>query len=177
VRRWAEFEWLPGAKKALRMLHEARYRVIIVSNQAGIARGALTQGDLLDIHERMQAEAAEAGGRIGAIYHCPHDWEEGCECRKPKPGMLFRAQREFNLDLSRTLFIGDDERDAQAADAAGCPAVLVTRDTSLLDIARKIVGDRFPSSLSRPEKHPHIASEPRITAASAMVNYAKKGAQ
>ena len=58
--------------------------------------------------------------RLTAMYYCPHDWEEGCECRKPKPGMLFQAQRDLHLDLSRTLFIGDDERDAQAAEAAGC---------------------------------------------------------
>ena len=74
----------------------------------------------------MEAEAEEAGGKIEAIYYCPHDWNDGCECRKPKPGMLFQAQREFNLDLTRTLFIGDDERDAQAAEAAGCPSSLVS---------------------------------------------------
>jgi D-glycero-D-manno-heptose 1,7-bisphosphate phosphatase len=108
----------------------------------------MTQADLMEIHERMQAEAAEAGGRITAIYYCPHDWEEGCECRKPKPGMLFEAQRDFSLDLSHTLFIGDDERDAQAADASGCPAVLVTDDVSLLDITRKVVGGTLPSSLA-----------------------------
>jgi D-glycero-D-manno-heptose 1,7-bisphosphate phosphatase len=68
-----------------------------------------------------------------------HDWEAGCECRKPKPGMLFQAQRDFHLDLSRTFFIGDDERDAQAADAAGCPSVLVSDDRPLLDVARKLV--------------------------------------
>jgi histidinol-phosphate phosphatase family protein len=148
VRSWDEFEWLPGAKEALRLLHEAHYRVIIISNQAGIARGAMTQADLLEIHERMQAEAVETGGRITAIYHCPHDWDEGCECRKPKPGMLFEAQRDFSLDLSHTLFIGDDERDAEAADLAGCPAVLVTDDVSLLDITRKVVAGTLQSSLA-----------------------------
>ena len=66
-----------------------------------------------------------AAGAIEAIYHCPHDWDEGCECRKPAPGMLFQAQREFDLDLTRTPFIGDDERDGQAAAAAGCPFAMV----------------------------------------------------
>jgi histidinol-phosphate phosphatase family protein len=148
VRSWDEFEWLSGAKEALRMLHEANYRVIIISNQAGIARGAMTRADLLAIHERMQAEAADGGGRITAIYFCPHDWEEGCECRKPKPGMLFAAQRDFDLDLSRTLFIGDDERDAQAAAAAGCPAALVTDGVSLLDITRRVVASTLSASLA-----------------------------
>jgi histidinol-phosphate phosphatase family protein len=149
VRGWDEFEWLPGAKEALRMLHEAHYRVIIISNQAGIGRGAMTRADLTDIHERMKAEAAVVGGRIDAIYYCPHDWEEGCECRKPKPGMLFEAQHDFNLDLSRTLLIGDDERDAQAAEAAGCPGVLVTDNISLIDITHKVVGGTLQLYLSR----------------------------
>ena len=139
VRSWDEFEWLSGAREALRLLHEAHYRVIIISNQAGIARGAMTQANLFDIHERMRAETADGGGQITAIYVCPHDWEDGCECRKPNPGMLFEAQRDFNLDLSRTLFIGDDVRDAQAADVAGCPAALVTDNDSLLEITRKVV--------------------------------------
>jgi len=134
VRSWEEFEWLPGAKDALERLKEAGFRVIIVSNQAGVARGEMTEADLLDIHRRLVREATLAGGRIDAIYYCPHNWDEHCECRKPKPGMLFQAQRDFSLDLSRTPFIGDDERDALAADAAGCPSRLVSEQTSLLEI-------------------------------------------
>jgi D-glycero-D-manno-heptose 1,7-bisphosphate phosphatase len=139
VRKWTEFKWLPGAKEALRLLKEADYRVIIVTNQAGIARGNMSEDDLADIHKRMKAEIVQAGGRIEAIYYCPHGWDEGCECRKPKPGMLFQAQQDLHLDLSRTLFIGDDERDAQAADAAGCQSMLVSDHLSLLEITRKIL--------------------------------------
>jgi D-glycero-D-manno-heptose 1,7-bisphosphate phosphatase len=139
VRRWEEFEWLPGAKEALRLLKETGYRVVVVSNQAGIARGAMTEADLADIHRRMVREATQAEGRIDAIYYCPHNWEEGCECRKPKPGMLFQAQRDFSLDLSRTPFVGDDERDIQAADAAGCPSALVSEKRTLLDVVRELL--------------------------------------
>ena len=139
VRRWEEFTWLPGAKDALRLLREAGYRVIVVSNQAGIGRGAMTEADLQRIHERMRAEVADGGGRIDGLYYCPHDWDAGCECRKPSPGMLFQAQREFDLDLSRTLFVGDDERDAEAAERAGCASALLSENVSLLDIARKLV--------------------------------------
>lgn len=144
VRAWHEFEWLPGAKEALHLLAEAGYRVIVVSNQAGIARGAMTEADLTHIHERMNAEVAKAGGHIDAVYFCPHDWDGGCECRKPKPGMLFQAQRDFDLDLSRTFFIGDDERDAQAAEAAGCLSVLVSDQLPLLDVTRKLVNGISP---------------------------------
>jgi histidinol-phosphate phosphatase family protein len=139
VRSWEQWEWLPGALEALRLLRQARYRVIIVSNQAGIGRGVMTEADLQDIHSRMKGEVEQAGGRIDAIYHCPHDWDEGCECRKPKPGMLFQAQKDHHLDLSRIYFIGDDERDLVAAEAAECRSALVAPSRSLLDITRQIL--------------------------------------
>ena len=128
-----EFEWLPGSLQALRVLREAGYTVAVVSNQAGVGRGEMTEADLAEVNARMVGEAEEAGGRIDAIYHCPHDWDEGCDCRKPAPGMLFQAQRELDLDLSRTPFIGDDDRDVEAAEAAGCPPILVSDHFTLLD--------------------------------------------
>ena len=141
VRNWSEFEWLEGAKEALRMLGQAGFRVIVVSNQAGIARGAMSAADLAQIHEQLQSEVNQVGGHIHAIYHCPHDWDAGCDCRKPKAGMLFQAQVDFHLDLSRTFFIGDDERDGQAADSAGCPFLRVTEEQSLLDCVRQMLGN------------------------------------
>jgi len=139
VQTWEQFQWIPGAKEALRRFREAGYRIIVVSNQAGVARGALTEADLNRINDQMIAEANQAGGGIDAIYCCLHDWDEGCECRKPRPGMLFQAQREHDLDLTRTWFIGDDERDAQAADAACCPSRLVTEQVTLLEIANSLL--------------------------------------
>jgi histidinol-phosphate phosphatase family protein len=142
VRRPEEFEWLPGALDALRHLRDAGYRVLVVSNQAGIARGAMTEDDLAAVSAKMLSDVAASGGHIDALYHCPHGWDEGCDCRKPRPGMLLRAQRDWHLDLTRTYFIGDDERDAQAADAAGCPSALVTDTVSLYDLTRRLlVGD------------------------------------
>jgi histidinol-phosphate phosphatase family protein len=138
----SDFDWLPGSLEALGLLREAGYLVAVVSNQAGVNRGALSEAQLGLIHDRMLAGAREAGGRIDAVYHCPHDWDEGCECRKPAPGMLFQAQRELDLDLSRTPFVGDDERDGQAAEAAGCPFTLVDREISLLDVVRDLVEER-----------------------------------
>lgn len=134
VTEWSRFKWLPGVKKAIRLLHEAGYQIIIVTNQAGIARGKITKEDLEDIHQRMKAEIIQSGGKVDAIYYCPHGWDEGCECRKPKPGMLFTAQKDFCLDLTRTFFIGDDERDQQTRRAAGCKTILVDSTRSLLDV-------------------------------------------
>ena len=87
----------------------------------------------------MHRDVMQSGGRIDAVYHCPHNWDDGCDCRKPKPGLLFQAQRDFNLDLTRTLFVGDDDRDGAAAEAAECPFIELTDRRSLLDIVRSLV--------------------------------------
>lgn len=147
VRTPEEFEWLPGARETLRRFTEAGYRIAVASNQAGIARRRLSEAALDAIHARMKREAAEAGGRIDHVYYCPHHWDDGCECRKPLPGMLFQAQRDLHLDLSRTWFIGDDERDAQAAYAAGCRFGMVSEGVSLLDISQAVIS---PSSSDIP---------------------------
>jgi len=139
VKSWADWTWLPGAREALGLLGRAGYRILVITNQAGIARGEMTEDDLAEIHRHMRQEAEATGGPIEAIYHCPHGWDEGCSCRKPKPGMLFAAQREFHLDLSRVTFIGDDERDGQAAEAAGCPFRRVTDEVSLLDVVQDLL--------------------------------------
>ena len=139
VTSWPEWRWLTGAQEALRLLNQAGYRTIVISNQPGVARGAMSQDDLDEIHQRMLGDAELAGGRIDAAYYCTHDWVEGCWCRKPNPGMLFQAQREHHLDLSRTIFFGDDERDGQAAKAAGCPWVQITEEYSLLSATTKLI--------------------------------------
>jgi D-glycero-D-manno-heptose 1,7-bisphosphate phosphatase len=139
VRTPEQFEWIDGSRDALRLLHEAGYRVIVVSNQAGIARGEMRPSDLEAVHARMLADVIAAGGRVDAVYHCPHGWDDGCQCRKPKPGLLFQAQRDHHLDLTRTWFIGDDERDGQAARAAGCPFGLVSDERPLLEITQRLL--------------------------------------
>jgi D-glycero-D-manno-heptose 1,7-bisphosphate phosphatase len=147
VRSPAEWNWLPGARESLRRFAENGFRVIVVTNQAGIGRGAMTEVDLTAVHDRLRREASAAGGRIDAIYHCPHDWDEGCACRKPKPGMLFEAQRAFDLDLSRVTFVGDDERDGEAAAAAGCPFAMVTDDMPLAAIAERVISETLQAGV------------------------------
>lgn len=139
IKNWSEFEWLPGSKEAIALLKKAGYKIIVVTNQAGIGRGVMTEADLREIHENMSREAEESGGGIDAVYYCPHGWNSGCECRKPRPGMLFQAQRDFHLDLTRTCFIGDDIRDEQAGKAAGCEVVHVSPDFPLLRVIQEKV--------------------------------------
>lgn len=121
-----QWQWLPGALDALRALHAAGIRVFVITNQPGIARALLDETRLSEIHAAMASDVEQAGGAVAAVYHCPHGWDDDCDCRKPRPGMLFRAQREHLLDLSRVTFFGDDERDGEAAAAAGCRFVRIS---------------------------------------------------
>jgi D-glycero-D-manno-heptose 1,7-bisphosphate phosphatase len=123
VTSWPGFEFLPGALEGLRILAEAGPPVVVVTNQRGIARGRMTEADLADIHVRMSAAVAEAGGRIDAIYHCPH--EGGCDCRKPATGLFERAARDLGIELDSAAVIGDRASDMEAAAAIGALRVLV----------------------------------------------------
>lgn len=136
---WNDWEWIPGAREALERLRRAHYRVIVATNQPGIAQRKLSSQALEDIHARMRAEAADSGGMIDAVYHCPHGWDDGCDCRKPAPGLLFRAQHDFALDLTRSVYIGDDDRDRQAAAAAGCPFIMVSEGRPLSTAVNELV--------------------------------------
>lgn len=132
-----QFVWLEGAKEAVHLLREHGYMLILITNQPGIARGFLTNAELHSIHEKMQKDLELTGDRLDAIYVCPHGWNEGCSCRKPAPGMLFQAQKDFSLNLSETILFGDDERDIAAGRAAGCAEVMqVTKEKTLYDLVR-----------------------------------------
>lgn len=137
VRKVEEFVWIAGSREAIRRLKDEGYLVIIVTNQAGIARGVMNKSDLEAIHENMKMDLVREGASIDAIYVCPHGWDEGCMCRKPKPGMLFQAQKDFHLDLTRTHFVGDDSRDMEAGEQAGCKTHLVSKGHQLLDVVRQ----------------------------------------
>lgn len=142
VKSWDEFEFLPGAIEAITLLTQHDYKIFIITNQAGIARGAMTEQALKEIHMKLERELEKHNVKIEGFYYCPHGWNEGCECRKPKPGMLFQAAREHDVDLSKALFIGDDERDLQTGNAAGCRTILVNAELSLLRLVKeKIIND------------------------------------
>ena len=139
VKNWSEFEFLPGAIEALKHLTQNGYDTYVVTNQRGIARGMMSEPDLKAIHEKMKEELGKHEARINGIYYCPHGEDNGCDCRKPKPGMLFQAAREHNLNLTKAVFIGDDERDLQAGDAAGCKTILVEPGKDLLQIVTSLL--------------------------------------
>jgi histidinol-phosphate phosphatase family protein len=125
VKSWDEVELLPGAVAALARLATAGHRAIVVTNQSAIARRLVSAATVDAIHHRLGRLVERAGGRISAYYICPHGPEEGCACRKPRPGLLLQAQREMGVDLSTAYVIGDQIIDMQASRAAGCTGVLV----------------------------------------------------
>ena len=131
-----EFVWLDGAIDAIKLLNDNDVITILITNQPGIARGNLTVDDLNKIHAKMQNDLKVHGAHIDHIYYCPHNWHEGCDCRKPKPGMLYQAGRDLSLNLTECILFGDDPRDIEAADAARCQSVLVTEEYPLLNAVK-----------------------------------------
>lgn len=126
-----QFELLPGAAEAIKMINKSGYLAIVVTNQPVIARGDCTWEDLQEIHNRMETELGKDGAFLDALYICPHHKDKGfegerveykydCNCRKPKPGMLIQAANDFNIDLSQSVMIGDSERDVESGRNAFC---------------------------------------------------------
>lgn len=131
VSRADEFRWCTGAVEAVRILNELNYLVIVVTNQAGVAYGIYEEQAVIDLHDWINSELAAQGAHVDAFYYCPHHPEGArtgyafkCECRKPRPGMLLAAMREWNVDRSRSFLIGDKQTDIEAAEAAGIPGLL-----------------------------------------------------
>jgi D-glycero-D-manno-heptose 1,7-bisphosphate phosphatase len=132
LHRPEEFLFIPGAVQAIRLLKEAGFRVIVVTNQSGIARGYYDEASVNRLHRYIDEELIRFGASIDAYYFCPHhpqysmdDKEKACGCRKPLPGMLLKAAADFYLDLPTSYIIGDKLADVQAGLNAGCRPILV----------------------------------------------------
>lgn len=145
LRNIDEFELLPGVAEAVKKINASGYLAIVVTNQPVIARGEVTVSELQMIHNKMETLLGNDGAYIDAIYYCPHHPHRGypgeveslkidCACRKPKPGMLFRAAEEFNIDLTQSWMIGDGENDVKAGKAAGCRTALIGADNYSQDM-------------------------------------------
>ena len=152
-------EWKPikGSIEAIARLTQAGWRIVVATNQSGIARGLFDTSTLNAIHDVMHKAVIQAGGRIEAIFFCPHAADSNCECRKPKPGMLQEIERRLNIPLAGVPFVGDSLRDMQAAAAAGARPILVltgkgkkTRDAGGLPESTEIFPDlaAFAAQLS-----------------------------
>jgi D-glycero-D-manno-heptose 1,7-bisphosphate phosphatase len=153
VHRIEDFEFLPGAIEGLKLLQAIGYKLVVVTNQAGIARGKYSEAEYQRLTSHMRHLLNDAGVSLSGVYHCPHHPTAGlgelgqqCDCRKPKPGMLLLAASELDLDLKSSVLVGDKESDIEAGRAAGVSAcVLVcsghTPTTGAVEMADACEGD------------------------------------
>jgi D-glycero-D-manno-heptose 1,7-bisphosphate phosphatase len=125
VSRVEDFRWLPGAADGVSRLAALDCPVIVVSNQRGVARGLVSEDVLGEIEAKISGEFERRGGRLTAFYYCPHELDEGCDCRKPRPGLLLLAAREHGIELGTSVMIGDSESDVEAGRAAGCATIRI----------------------------------------------------
>ena len=132
--RTGQFAWEAGAPQAVRRLNDAGFAVVVVTNQAVVARGLLSEAEVAGLHEWLRRQLlAVAGARVDAFYSCPHHphadveaYRRSCECRKPQPGLLLRAAADLHLDLASSYLVGDRGSDIAAGRRAGCRTILVT---------------------------------------------------
>jgi D-glycero-D-manno-heptose 1,7-bisphosphate phosphatase len=136
---------IDGVAQAIRAINQLGYLVIVVTNQPVIARGECTEEELAVIHKKMETGLGKEGAYIDDLFYCPHHPDKGfpgerpelkieCDCRKPKPGMLLKAAQKYNIDLSCSWMIGDDERDIQAGINAGCKTALISAEHGYSDL-------------------------------------------
>lgn len=148
-----QFELLPGVAKAIKAINKSGYLAIVITNQPVIARGDCTFEQLQTIHNKMETELGKEGAFVDAIYVCPHHTDKGfsgerpeykcdCDCRKPKPGLLLQAAKDFNIDLSQSYMIGDSDRDVEAGENAGVKEAIKVREnisSGLLNVIEECI--------------------------------------
>ena len=125
IKKPQEWKPIPGSLEAIARLNQAGYRVVIATNQSGVGRGLLDMATLSAIHDKMHKALAQFGGRIDAVFYCPHAQDADCSCRKPKPGLFEEIARRFNVSLAGVPCIGDSLRDLQVAAQVGALPILV----------------------------------------------------
>ncbi|PHR10159.1 MAG: hypothetical protein COB29_00840 [Sulfitobacter sp.] len=138
ITRWSDMEILPEAVSGLQKLADAGFTFAVISNQAGIARGILSAEIVSEINSRLSEFFHDKGVEMIDFYVCPHHWDEGCMCRKPKPGMFHTCSEDHLLRLDQTIYVGDDPRDCEAARQAGCQSIFVGNTDELDDVTRDL---------------------------------------
>jgi D-glycero-D-manno-heptose 1,7-bisphosphate phosphatase len=134
-----ELEILPGLEAPLREIQKRGFRIVIVTNQSVIGRGLTSHYEMSRIHEKLRLELERFGCSIDGIYYCPHRPEEGCDCRKPEPGLILKAAKDLGIDIASSWMIGDKEFDLEAAKRAGCRGIRIpTNGGGLADAVRQI---------------------------------------
>jgi D-glycero-D-manno-heptose 1,7-bisphosphate phosphatase len=139
VWRIGDFAILPRVPEALCELRQAGFLLVVVTNQSGIGRGYYSEADLQTLHRHMQQQLSQHGAQVDAIYHCPHEPDFGCSCRKPLPGLLRQAIAELAIDPARSVMFGDKPSDMEAANAAGVGRRYLVSEQGLYPSLQKAV--------------------------------------
>lgn len=147
VTSWEQFEFLPGAVKAIQNLNDAGYLVLIVTNQRGIARGIMSEADVRLIHQSMCDALERQGARVDAVYFCPHDIGQ-CHCRKPDIGMFLQAEKDFPIDRTHSWMIGDSDTDVLAGKNYGVKSI---KTENLLDTVNEILDGVVDTKMEKDE--------------------------
>jgi D-glycero-D-manno-heptose 1,7-bisphosphate phosphatase len=142
--RMERLKLFPYTVDAIRLLNRAGFKIVVVTSQAGIANGVITEAFVVEAHQEIGRRVAAAGGRIDAVYYCPHsttavvsEYRTECDCRKPKPGMIHSAQKDLSLDLERSFVVGDRWRDIEMGQAAGVTGILVETGYGATEASRR----------------------------------------
>ena len=120
IKDWSEFNFLPRSIEAMRNLTEAGFTIIVITNQSAIPRKLISPAELENIHTKLKAAVRTGGGQISDIFFCPHMPEDGCDCRKPLPGLIIQAQKKYQIELAASVMVGDSAKDIECARNAGC---------------------------------------------------------
>ena len=139
VKSISELEIYPNVAKNIKLLKDAGFLVIVITNQSAVNRGIITHEMVSQIHDSIQDHLKKYGTFLDGFYYCPHTPNENCNCRKPKPGLLQKAILELNIDLNSSWMIGDSDSDIEAADSIGCKAIKINDNFSLDNAVEKIL--------------------------------------
>ncbi len=145
-RRPEDFYLFPETAGVLKTLRGHGFKVIIITNQSGVGRGYFDEVKLKKIHAKMEAELDREGARVDGIYYCPHHPDNGCSCRKPKPGLILQAAADLDIDLKSSFMVGDQPRDIATGKAAGCRTILIRHPEAGNDTAS--IPDAYVNNLA-----------------------------
>jgi D,D-heptose 1,7-bisphosphate phosphatase len=139
-----DFEFIDGAKEAIKIFNNLGYLVVIVTNQSGVARGYYTEKSVRELHDHLKKEVKAIGGHVDGFYYCPHhpkkgigEYKKKCECRKPESGMFLQAKKELNIDFNNSIMIGDKFSDVEAGERLGMRSILVKTGHGLEELKTK----------------------------------------
>ena len=127
IKSWEDFEFLPGSLKAIEQLTASGFTTILITNQSAVPRKYITVEQLDDMHRMLKEVVETNAGEIKDIFYCPHMPDEGCDCRKPQPGLIFQAQKKYHIDLTAAFMVGDNAKDVECGQNAGCGKTVLVK--------------------------------------------------